>query len=62
MINGDDNGDYIRGITGMPEKSGHSANDKFVLRQMHRGMLYEPPSSIAAPFFVAISGRRAYAM
>ena len=33
MINGDDNGDYIRGITGIPEKSGHSANDKFVLRQ-----------------------------
>ena len=23
---------------------------------VHRGMLYEPPSSIATPFFVAISG------
>jgi hypothetical protein len=31
-----------------------------VLRQMHRGMLYEPLSSIAAPFFVAITGIQAY--
>ena len=29
--------------------------ESHVLRQMHRGMLYEPPSSIATPFFVAIS-------
>ena len=29
--------------------------ESHVLRQMHRGMLYEPPSSIATPFFVAIN-------
>ena len=27
---------------------------------LHRGMLYEPLSSIAAPFFVAITGIQAY--
>ena len=34
--------------------------ESHVLRQMHRGMLYEPLSSIAAPFFVAITGIQAY--